>query len=141
MLLLLSSSTFGVDLVELLAYSFLEFRVVAGTYFEPLKALVGDPCHPCEFGHRDSHSSTLGSEGRSGVFSSGGVDQDGIDLVGDVVFQTADDVPVIEIFGSATLEVGHGTRVFVSHPKHDDLVDRRIGGPVVSPGVLRRRFE
>src|SRR5699024_5501761 len=111
MLLLLSSSTFGVDLVELLADSFLEFRVVAGTYFEPLKALVGDPNHPCEFGHRDSHSSALCPEARSGVFSNSGVHQGGIDLVGNVAFQTADDVPVGEVFGSATLEVGHGTRV------------------------------
>lgn len=70
----------------------------------------------------------------SGRVVRGWVEQSSVDLVRDVSFEAAHDVPGGESLGAAPLEVGHCAWFAVSHAQQHDPVQGRVRVPVPAAG-------
>ena len=111
----------------------LEFGVSPLVEFEAAQPLVSDIEDAGEGGDGDACGLSLSPQrlalGRSaGVW----VEQDVVDLVGDVAFEAAGDVAVGQAFGAAALVVGGGAGFLVAFAAHDDAVQGGVGLPVAA---------
>ena len=110
--------------------SLFEFGVCAGSNLKPAELLVGDTQACGEDGDGDADALAFGSQLSARGVLGGGVEQRGVNLVGDVTFEAVHDVPVGESFGPAAGEVGNRSRFLVSSAQQQDSAQGRIGLPI-----------
>ena len=97
-----------------------EFGIVSGADLEAPESLIWDCESICQHGDRDAGSLSGGTKLLSDRVVGVGVHECLVDLVGDVAFQTANDVSVGEALALASFEIGDGARFPMPHARQNN---------------------